>query len=142
MAPIFHLAFPTRDLEQTKAFYVEGLGCQLGRESPSSAILNLQGHQLVAHLTQKDEPVQSGIYPRHFGLVFETEVEWETLLARAQEQELTFYQQPRRRFQGSVLEHRTFFLADPFGNLMEFKYYCNPEAIFGAREEVRIGDAG
>lgn len=141
MAPIFHLAFPSQDLEQTKAFYIHGLGCELGRESRNSAILNLQGHQLVAHLSPSEEPSQKGIYPRHFGLVFETEAEWEALLARAQTQGLPFYQDPKRRFEGSVLEHRTFFLADPCGNLMEFKYYAHPEAIFGAREQTQIGDA-
>lgn len=109
MAPIFHLAFPAQDLERTKAYYLEGLGCELGRENRSSAILNLQGHQLVAHLTQMDLHPQTGIYPRHFGLVFDTEAEWQALLARAQQHQLAFYQQPQRRFQGSVLEHLSFF---------------------------------
>lgn len=140
MAPIFHLAFPAQDLERTKAYYVEGLGCELGRENRSSAILNLQGHQLVAHLTQADLPPQVGIYPRHFGLVFDTEAEWQALLARAQQHQLAFYQQPQRRFQGSVLEHLSFFLVDPSQNLLEFKYYCHPEAVFGAQEHRQIGE--
>ncbi|MDB9516057.1 glyoxalase, partial [Roseofilum reptotaenium CS-1145] len=53
--PLFSLAFPVQNLEETKAFYVEGLGCQMGRESRHALILNLYGHQLVAHVT--DEPL-------------------------------------------------------------------------------------
>ncbi len=140
MAPIFHLAFPTTDIEQTKAYYVQGLGCELGRENRSSVILNLQGHQLVAHLTREALPSQTGVYPRHFGLVFDTEAEWEALLQRARQQGLFFYEEPKRRFVGSVLEHVTFFLEDPCHNLMEFKYYCHPEAIFGAQGLQSIGD--
>jgi uncharacterized protein len=46
----------------------------------------------------------------------------------------------KNRFVGSPLEHRTFFLEDPFYNLMEFKYYRYPEAIFGSSEHTQIGD--
>ncbi|MBE7383423.1 MAG: VOC family protein [Leptolyngbya sp. SIO1E4] len=137
---LFHLAFPVADIPTTKAFYVDGLGCEAGRESPHSLILNLYNHQIVAHTT--DELVsQKGIYPRHFGLVFLQEADWETLLDRALTKGLKFYQQPKRRFPGSPLEHRTFFLEDPFFNLLEFKYYCHPTAIFGQVEHAQVGDA-
>ena len=137
---LFHLAFPVTDIPTTKAFYVDGLGCEAGRESPHSLILNLYNHQIVAHTTDELVP-QKGIYPRHFGLVFLQEADWETLLDRALTKGLKFYQQPKRRFPGSPLEHRTFFLEDPFFNLLEFKYYCHPTAIFGQVEHAQVGDA-
>jgi uncharacterized protein len=137
---IFHLAFPVTDVEQTKAFYADGLGCEVGRENTKSLILNLCGHQLVAHVTATPPEPQVGIYPRHFGLVFTSEADWEILRDRALEKGLTFYQAPKRRFPGELLEHRTFFLVDPFSNLLEFKYYCHPEAIFGAAGHAQIGD--
>lgn len=137
---IFHLAFPVTDIAQAKAYYAEGLGCTIGRENAKSVILNLCGHQLVAHLTDEPLPLQKGIYPRHFGLIFTAEADWNALLERAQRQGVTFYQQPKYRFTGLPLEHRTFFLADPFHNLMEFKYYAHPSAIFGEVEFVQIGD--
>ncbi|HEU4686598.1 MAG TPA: glyoxalase, partial [Nitrospira sp.] len=65
---LFHLAFPILDIDATKQFYVEGLGCTLGRESSRALTLGLAGHQLVAHVTDKTQ-LQHGIYPRHFGLV-------------------------------------------------------------------------
>ena len=137
---LFHLAFPVRDLEQTKQFYAEGLGCKVGRESRDALIMNLYGHQLVAHVTKEDLPAQRGIYPRHFGLVFESEADWETLLARAEQYQLQFYQKPKHRFPGLPIEHRTFFLEDPFHNLLEFKFYRNEAAIFGERDRAQVGE--
>jgi len=137
---IFHLAFPVTNIAEAKTYYAEGLGCTVGRENAQSVILNLYGHQLVGHIT--DEPIapQKGIYPRHFGLVFTAESDWEALLERAQRRTLPFYQQPKHRFPGSPLEHRTFFLQDPFANLLEFKYYAQASAIFGETEFAQIGD--
>lgn len=137
---LFHLAFPVTDVSQARAYYADGLGCQVGRSNDTSIILNLYGHQLVGHVTDEAGTPQKGIYPRHFGLVFTDEHDWEELLQRAQQAGLTFYIQPKRRFEGSVLEHRTFFLEDPFHNLMEFKYYCHPEAIFGAVDHGAVGE--
>ncbi|MCS7031168.1 MAG: hypothetical protein NZL92_06515 [Gloeomargarita sp. SKYG116] len=137
--PIFHLAFPVGDILQTKAFYVQGLGCIPGRETPHCLILNFYNHQLVAHVTQDISP-QKGIYPRHFGLVFPALDQWQACYDRAKRQGLSFYQDAKVRFAGSPLEHHTFFLIDPFYNLLEFKFYTHPEAIFGCQEYAQVGD--
>lgn len=138
--PIFHLAIPINDLAQAKAFYCDGLGCKLGRESQQALILNFYGHQVVAHLTDEPLTPPQSIYPRHFGLIFSQEADWEALLERAQQQQLSFYVAPKLRFPGQLTEHRTFFLVDPFYNLLEFKFYRHWEAIFGLREVAEIGD--
>lgn len=137
---LFHLAFPISDVEQAKEYYGNGLGCKIGRESRNAVILNLYGHQLVAHLTKEPLTPQKGIYPRHFGLVFTSEADWEALRDRVEQHQLSFYDEPRLRFPGELTEHRTFFLQDPFYNLMEFKFYRHSEAIFGGREYAQIGD--
>ncbi len=137
---IFHLAFPVGNIEQTKAFYIDGLGCEAGRESPHSLIMNLYGHQIVAQVTNEPLTPQKGIYPRHFGLVFSQEEDWEALCDRARSQNLTFFQQPKRRFAETPLDHRTFFLSDPFHNLLEFKFYTQPSAVFGESELTLVGD--
>lgn len=137
---LFHLAFPMTDLEATKKFYVEGLGCTLGREADSAVILGLAGHQIVAHLA-KESVAQKGVYPRHFGLVFTDEQDWQALVDRAKAKGLKFYQEPRHRFPGQRTEHRTFFLEDPSHNLLEFKHYTNESAIFGEQDHGEIGDA-
>lgn len=137
---LFHLAFPVTDIAQTKEYYVGGLGCEIGRETRHAAILNLYGHQLVAHTTKEPLTPQKGIYPRHFGLIFTVEADWEALLERVQQKQLSFYEEPKLRFSGQLTEHRTFFLEDPFYNLMEFKFYRDREAIFGVQELTAIGD--
>jgi uncharacterized protein len=137
---IFHLAFPVGNLPETKQFYVAGLGCELGRESKHSLILNLGGHQLVAHVSQEAWMVQAGIYPRHFGLVFSARQDWQALYDRAQVQQLKFREMARVRFVGTSLEHSTFFLEDPFGNVLEFKHYVYSEAVFGDRHLEQVGD--
>ena len=137
---IFHLAFPIENIPDTKKFYVDGMGCTVGRETANSIILNLYGNQLVAHITKANLPPQAGIYPRHFGIVFPTLTDWQALLDRATSQQLKFYQSAKHRFPGAITEHRTFFLEDPFANLLEFKYYSHREAIFGANDFTQIGD--
>lgn len=137
---IFHLAFPVHDLEAAKKFYVDGLGCTLGRQSPSAMLLKFKDHQIVAQLTTEPLTRQKGIYPRHFGLVFTNEGEWQAVVERARAHGLKFYQQPRRRFPGTRLEHQTFFLEDPSHNLLEFKHYTHETAIFGEHDAPVIGD--
>jgi extradiol dioxygenase family protein len=137
---IFHLAIPINDIAQAKAFYHSGLGCQIGRETSQAIILNFYGHQVVAHMTTEILTPQKGIYPRHFGLIFPSESDWEAILERAREKDLSFYQPPKHRFEGQLTEHRTFFLEDPFFNFLEFKFYRHSEAIFSGRELSAIGD--
>jgi hypothetical protein len=137
---LFHLAFPVTDLETAKKFYVEGLGCTLGRETDSAVILGLAGNQIVAHVVKESGPPQKGVYPRHFGLIFKDEKDWQALADRARTKGLKFYQEPRRRYEGKPTEHRTFFLEDPSHNLLEFKFYAHASAIFGEQDHHEIGD--
>ena len=138
---LFHLAFPIHDIEAAKRFYVEGLGCALGRESSHAVTFGLAGHQLVAHLADEGQDAQKGIYPRHFGLVFLSKSQWQELADRAKAKGLQFFQQPRVRFPGTRIEHHTFFLQDPSQNLLEFKHYTHESAIFGERDFQAVGDA-
>ena len=139
-SPIFHLAIPVNNIAEAKVFYCVGLGCEQGRENAQALILNFYGHQVVAHKTKEPLTPQKSIYPRHFGLIFPLESDWEKIFNRAKEQNLLFYQEPKLRFPGELTEHRTFFLEDPFYNLLEFKFYRHFDAIFGEKELGKIGD--
>ncbi len=83
---------------------------------------------------------QRGIYPRHFGIVFSHLDMWQKLDQRATTQQLSYHQPAKQRFLGKITEHYTFFLEDPFHNLLEFKYYVQPVAILGAQNFDLIGD--
>ncbi len=137
----FHLSIPAADLEVTERWYAGGLGCVVGRRSDEALILNLGGHQLVAqHTPAGAEGPQRGIYPRHFGLVFDAFADWEALRDRARQAGLRFGVEPKVRFRGDLLEHHSFFLIDPDRHWLEFKHYTHPEAIFGCLERRTVGD--
>lgn len=137
---IFHLAFPSLDLAETRAFFVNGLGAEAGRENANALILNLYGNQIVAHRISEPLEPQRGIYPRHFGIVFSEEADWNELLERAKANHLKFFQTEKVRYPGHFTEHRTFFLEDPTGNLLEFKVYRNPEAVLGFIPDADVGE--
>jgi extradiol dioxygenase family protein len=44
---IFHLSFPVLDLQQTRDFYVETLGADVGRESDEWLDILIWGHQIT-----------------------------------------------------------------------------------------------
>jgi extradiol dioxygenase family protein len=140
--PLFHLSIPADDLEATRRWYVDGLGCGVGRCSAHALILDLGGHQLVA---QKQDPQhaqspQAGIYPRHFGLVFAELATWQALCDRVHAAGLRYAVDPKLRFAGAITEHHTFFLIDPSGNWLEFKHYSHPEAVLGCHGFGAVGD--
>lgn len=137
---LFHLAIPITDTETAKAFYAEALGSKVGRENKRAVIFDFYGHQVVGHVTKEPLDPQKTLYPRHFGITFLDEQDWQATLERAETHQLNFRDRPRLRFQGKLTEHRTFFLEDPFHNLLEFKWYCHPEAIFGGLEMRKVGD--
>ncbi len=102
--------------------------------------MGLNGHQIVAHITKEPLTPQTGIYPRHFGLIFPSKEDWKRLSDRAKEKGLKFHMNPRFRFSGTRLEHGTFVLQDPSYNLLEFKHYKHDSAIFGEKHFPKVGD--
>jgi extradiol dioxygenase family protein len=140
MNTLFHLAFPVHDLVLAKKFYQGKLGCQLGRESEHALILQLGSHQLVAHKVDEPPPLQEGIYPRHFGLIFLEQKEFNAFIERLNSQHLSYEIPIKTRFPNTSIEHQSFFLKDPSNNLLEFKYYTHFSAIFGEKKLTQIGD--
>jgi extradiol dioxygenase family protein len=139
-APIFHVAFPIKDVQKAKEFYINGLDCKAGRETAASLILDLYGHQLVAHVTKHELKPQGSIYPRHFGIIFTSEKDFAALEEKIKDKKIKFYEEPKTRFVGKITEHRSMFIEDPFYNLLEFKFYKHYSAIFGNQEIAEIGD--
>jgi len=134
--PVFHLAFPIKDVSSTIAFYKDKLGFSIDLVEEKRCIINLCGHQAVAHVSEQDVPADKSVtmYPRHFGIVFENESEFEALLARAKESHVNFFQEAFTRFPDSPRKHRSFFLQDPSNNLLEFKWYADPTLLHSNKE--------
>ena len=131
----FHLAFPVTDLEATRRFYVEVLGCRVGREAERWIDFDLEGHQLSAHLVEALNSAAhnhvdgDGVPIPHFGLVLEWEA-WHQLAERLRAaDEVEFILEPRVRFAGQPGEQATLFLRDPSGNALEFKSFQDPARL-------------
>ena len=132
----FHLAFPVRDLEEARRFYVDMIGCGVGREDTSWIDFDFYGHQVVAHVVDGDEwstPQNSvdghQVPSRHFGVVLEWD-DWQVLADRLKAADVAFLIEPYIRFEGEPGEQGTLFFLDPSGNALEFKSFRNPDQLF------------
>ena len=132
----FHLAFPVNDLESTREFYVNVLGCDTGRESESWIDFDLYGHQVVAHVAPEEtgndtfSGVDEQAVPvKHFGVVLPW-AEWHALAERLRAADVAFHIKPYIRFAGEVGEQATMFFPDPSGNFLEFKSFKDPSQLF------------
>lgn len=132
----FHLAFPVADLTSTERFYVDCLGCKIGRTAERWIDFDLYGHQITAHLLPEragsagTNPVDGDqIHVPHFGVILNKD-SWLALVNHLQECQQTFLLAPKIRFAGQVGEQGTFFIRDPSANVLEFKYFEDDALIF------------
>lgn len=133
----FHVAFPVRDLTETRQFYESLLGCSVGRTADHWIDFNLFGHQITAHLCPEIGAVPTNsvdgkqVPVQHCGVILEMD-DWEKLAASLKAQNVEFVIEPYLRFKGEVGEQATMFLLDPSGNALEFKAFQQDESIFAA----------
>ncbi|WP_186757089.1 VOC family protein [Echinicola salinicaeni] len=132
----FHLAFPIKDIETTRAFYQDILGCEIGRSTDKWIDFNFFGHQLSAHVkpeeikdTQANEVDGKQVPVRHFGAVLPWD-QWHELAEKLETEGIEFIIAPGIRFQGKVGEQATMFFLDPSGNALEFKSFKDPSQLF------------
>lgn len=145
----FHLAFPVTDLSRTERFYVDVLGCSIGRRTENTINFNFHGHQIVCHLVHEmpDMSVDGRVDgkqvpPFHFGLVMEY-AQWHLFRDELLEMNVEFLLKPHIRYPGRVGEQATLFLNDPSGNAIEFKSFKEEKRLFatadGAEHEAGGG---
>ena len=131
----FHLAFPVDDLDKTRQFYTEILGCNEGRSSDRWIDFDMYGHQVVAHLIDELETVQTNpvdgdnVPASHFGVILEMN-DWNELAKRLTNSGIKFIIEPHIRFKGEPGEQATMFFLDPCGYALEFKAFNKDEMIF------------
>ena len=137
----FHLAFPVADLDETRKFYKDMLGCPEARSTPNWVDFNLYGNSVSAYLHKEeatreipfnlvdttDSPKKIPV--RHFGIILEWE-EWEELVERLKKKGVEFSIGPLVRFTGKNGEQATIYFNDPSGNVVEFKAFRNPDTMF------------
>ncbi|MDE0756922.1 MAG: VOC family protein [Pseudomonadales bacterium] len=129
----FHVAIAVRNLQESRQFYGDILGCVEGRSSDDWVDFNLFGHQLVIHhdpgigenncLELYTNPVDRKAVPiPHLGVVLEMP-DWQVLAERLSAAGIEFMIEPYIRFKGLSGEQATLFFLDPTGNALEFKSF-------------------
>lgn len=118
---IFHLAIPSKNLDESKKFYSDVMDCKICREYETHITINFFDHQLVCHKTDEAIPETTSMYPRHFGINLPEKIFWN--LRKQLSSRIVFWRQPFMRAEGLPHEHWSFFLKDPSENLIEFKTY-------------------
>lgn len=139
MSSIFHLAYPVKDKEQTRAFYHDLLGCAQGREAETWIDFDFFGHQLSLHVKPESfggaEPTNQvdgkDVPVRHFGAVLEWD-KWHVLRDRLIDANTDFVIDPYIRFEGETGEQATMFFLDPSGNALEFKSFKDMSQVFAS----------
>jgi len=131
----FHLAFPVDNLEKTREFYTEILGCKEGRSSDRWIDFDMYGHQVVAHLVDTVDSIQTNpvdgdnVPASHFGVILEMG-QWIQLSKNLTSLGVQFIIEPHIRFKGEPGEQATMFFLDPCGNALEFKAFNDDKQIF------------
>ncbi len=132
----FHLAFPVRDIEQTRRFYTERLGAKVGRSAERWIDFDFFGHQISAHLVDEPEPEAAtnpvdgkSIPVRHFGLVLPW-ARWHQMAESLKAAGQDFLVEPHIRWPGQIGEQATMFFLDPSGNAIELKSFKDPSQLF------------
>jgi len=128
MEPLFHLSIPVDDLDRAKTFYIDALGCTVGRATRCRFDINFFGHHIVAHLAPRAAAEANGVIAsdgvtaplRHFGVILTLD-EWKTMERRLLDKNMPFTLSPRLSFAGKPAEQHIMMLPDGCGNIVEFK---------------------
>ncbi len=138
----FHYAFKVKDIESTRAFYVDILGCAEGRSTESWIDFDFFGNQLWAHVSvELSEPDYCGLVDGvqvpipHFGCILKQD-DFKRIQEKLLTAEVTFIVKPQQRYAGQVGEQVTMFVLDYSRNALEFKSFRNTNELFSEQGDV------
>ena len=132
----FHLSLPCRDINETKQFYEQELGFQIGRKKGYIWFdVDIFGNQLTFtydesfKLTIKNYKFDDSTLPTfHYGIIIDKDV-WDDLHLKYQNKDYfaicSIYFLKDKKGQ-----HQSFFLKDPNGYFFEFKTFFNETEVF------------
>lgn len=135
MQSIFHFAYHVRNLELSRQFYCDLLGCEEGRSTDSWIDINFFGHQLSLHLGEPFPVTNTGrvgdhrVPMPHLGVILKIG-DWVVLRDRLIENNVKFVLPPSIRFPGAAGEQATMFFLDPAGNPIEIKGFADMASVY------------
>lgn len=131
----FHLSLPTNGLGLTEKFYTEKLGCLTGRAGTNWLDIDLFGNQITFIATgdyvfrTKKYSFEDKVLPSfHFGILLDSET-WENIHERTKSEKF-MWMSPETFLESKIGEHRSFFVEDPNGYIIEFKTFSIQEEVF------------
>ena len=122
MQPILHLSIPVRDMEEASEFYEHTLGCQSARTRADFTDVWFFGLQL----TLQDRPDEVAELraggSRHFGVTLDRD-DFDSLITRLDASDVAWLVPVSTDDEGQATEQTKAKIADPSGNVIEFKTY-------------------
>lgn len=117
----FHLSFVVPNKEVARAFYIDILGCTLGRDNETWFDILFFGHQLTIHQASQKNPA---FKINHFGPIL-NKTGWLNVVQQCEGNNVDVLLAPTVKNKGQEDESGKFIVQDPSGNILEFKYYAN-----------------
>lgn len=137
MRALFHLAYHVTDLDISRRFYCDVLGCTEGRSTETWVDFDFFGHQISLHLGTPFATTRTGrvgdiLVPMpHLGVILPLP-DWTALAARLTAAGVHFIIPPSTRFVGGPGEQSTMFFEDPSGNPIEIKGFADMAGVYAA----------
>jgi hypothetical protein len=132
----FHYAFKVKDIESTRNFYINILGCLEGRSTERWIDFDFFGNQLSAHISNNiPAPDYCGVVDGinvpipHFGAVLSMN-DFQKIEEQLIANKIDFIIKPQTRYAGLKGEQKTMFFLDFSNNPIEFKAFKNERELF------------
>ncbi|HPF11118.1 MAG TPA: VOC family protein [Flavobacteriaceae bacterium] len=131
----FHISLPCRHIDATQKFYTKIIGATKGRKSQNWVDINLFGHQITFTKSGNfkfDYPsyiFEKTVLPSfHFGVILSNDV-WQDLYKKLKAEDFLYIDETHF-LADKPGEHKSFFLRDPNGYIIEFKCFANQASVF------------
>lgn len=132
---MFHISLPCQQLEKTEEFYLSIPGAKLGRKQQNWIDIDFFGNQVTFIEVDSDFKFStyqfetSAIPSFHFGIVVKEKRVWNKLF---KELGTRYHVEIVGFLEGNTGEHHSFFIKDPNGYTIEFKYFTAPNQVFSS----------
>ena len=134
--PAFHYAFKIKDIQSTRDFYVDILGCKEGRSTEQWIDFDFFGHQLSAHISTNIPDLDYcglidgvSVPIPHFGCLL-NEKQFKTVEEKLKAANMNFIVAPQVRYEGKPSQQLTMFVLDFSNNALEFKAFKDEGKVF------------
>jgi extradiol dioxygenase family protein len=133
--PVLHLSLPVSDLDAARRFYVDVLGCRVGRVRESWIDVWFFGMQLTLQLRPDEVRPSDGQGVRHFGVVLTDAESYRSLVDRVRSAGVGWLSEPAEHTDIALSGKVGGKLADPSGNVIEVKHYPDDDAYRAATSD-------